>query len=127
MRDQSRARQAQRSLGWPSVSRLRFPDGSVRTGGIAAGSGTCGDPTVTGERVKEDFELVHCLLPRRYVDFFLLQDLVSEDHSKVRSLTPFDNFTPPALPENLDAYVNYRVQTTQFVAARNVRIGVATR
>ena len=40
-----------------------FLTGRVLTGEIAAGSGLCGDPTITGERVVEDVELVHCLLP----------------------------------------------------------------
>jgi len=41
-----------------------FLAGRVLTGEVAAGSGPCGDPTITGERVEEDSEFVHCLLPR---------------------------------------------------------------
>ncbi|MFU8945642.1 DUF6994 family protein [Mycetocola zhadangensis] len=59
---------------------------------------------------------------RGYVDFFLLQDLVIENHSAVRFFTPFADFTGSALPGTLEAYEQYRARTLAFVAARNVRI-----
>ncbi|TFD47152.1 hypothetical protein E3T33_03765 [Cryobacterium sp. TMT1-2-1] len=65
-------------------------------------------------RLFEDF--------RGYVDFFFLQDLVSDDYSAVEFFTPFDNFTTPALPGILAAYEHYRAQTVGFVQARNGRI-----
>lgn len=65
-------------------------------------------------RLFEDF--------RGYVDFFLLQDLVSDDYAAVAFFTPFDNFTTPALPASLAGYEHYRAQTVGFVQARNGRI-----
>ena len=59
---------------------------------------------------------------RGYVDFFLLQDLVSPDYSTVRFFTPFDNFTTSALPGSLAAYEQYRARSIDFVRARNSRI-----
>ena len=59
---------------------------------------------------------------RGYVEFFLLQDLVRPDTSAVEFFTPFDNFTTPALPENLKAYEQYRSKSMAFVRARNTRI-----
>lgn len=57
-----------------------------------------------------------------YVDFFLLQDLVTDDYSSVRFFSPFDSFTTPAMPRTLDEYVAFRAATLGFVAGRNRRI-----
>lgn len=57
-----------------------------------------------------------------YVDFFLLQDLVTEDLSAVRFFTPFDAFTTSPLPQELPAYVEYRRLSLELVRARNLRI-----
>jgi hypothetical protein len=57
-----------------------------------------------------------------YVEFFLLQDLVTEDRSAVRFFTPFDNFTTSPLPETHDEYMVYRRHAIEFIEARNVRI-----
>jgi len=59
---------------------------------------------------------------RGYVDFFLLQDLVSDDYGKVRFFTPFADFTTSAIPQSVKEYESYREQTLAFVAARNARI-----
>lgn len=59
---------------------------------------------------------------RGYVDFFLLQDLVHDDYS-VGFFTPWVDFTTPALPENGDAYKEYRRLSIDFIEARNRRIG----
>jgi hypothetical protein len=40
---------------------------------------------------------------RGYVDFWLLQDMVSDDCSVVRFFTPFDDFNSPAIPQDLDS------------------------
>jgi hypothetical protein len=37
---------------------------------------------------------------RGYVDFWLLQDMVTDDYSAVRFFTPFDDFKPPAIPQD---------------------------
>lgn len=57
-----------------------------------------------------------------YVQFFLLQDLVSEDGSAVEFFMPFDDFRPPAYPKSLEAYKEYRRLTIEFIDSRNRRI-----
>jgi hypothetical protein len=58
----------------------------------------------------------------RYVDFFLLEDIVSADYSSVRFFAPFDDFESSPIPATLDAYQSYRQHATEFVVARNKRI-----
>ncbi len=57
-----------------------------------------------------------------YVDFFLLQDLVTEDRSAVKFFMPFDDFRTPALPRDVDTYIEYRRLSIEFIKARNRRI-----
>lgn len=57
-----------------------------------------------------------------YVDFFLLQDLVSKDGETVKFFTAFDDFKTPAVPQSVDAYRDYRRRSMEFVQARNRRI-----
>lgn len=59
---------------------------------------------------------------RGYVNFFLLQDLVLDDYSSVKFYLPFDNFKRPALPQDVDEYLNYRERVLVFISARNKRI-----
>ena len=57
-----------------------------------------------------------------YVEFFLLQDLVTDDCSSVRFFTPFDNFTTLPLPESCEAYYEYRRLAIGFIEARGKRM-----
>ena len=57
-----------------------------------------------------------------YVDFFLLQDLVSRDYSSIKYLIPFKDFDHPALPCNVEEYFTYKENMTKFVSQRNERI-----
>lgn len=58
-----------------------------------------------------------------YVDHFLVNDLVSDDYSKVRFWTDFDNFTTDALPaSSLEEYRRYMTGSMDFICARNERI-----
>lgn len=57
-----------------------------------------------------------------YVDFFMLQDLVTKDCSAVNFFMPFDDFKTPAVPCDGDTYTDYRRFSIQFIAARNRRI-----
>lgn len=59
---------------------------------------------------------------RGFVDFFLLQDIVSPDYSAVRFFMPFDDFDPPAVPYDLTSYLTYRTKAVAFIEARNRRI-----
>ena len=56
-----------------------------------------------------------------YVEFFMLQDLVSED-GQVRFFMPFQNFDPPSVPNDKDIYMRYRARSIAFVVARNARV-----
>jgi uncharacterized protein DUF6994 len=57
-----------------------------------------------------------------YVDFFLLQDLVSE-HTAVRVFPPSDDFKTPSGPKDIDTYREYRRLSLEFIEARNHRVG----
>ena len=59
---------------------------------------------------------------RGYVEFFLLQDLVTEDFAEVRFFAPFEGFTPWPVPSTAEAYADYRIRAIGFIEARNRRI-----
>jgi hypothetical protein len=62
-----------------------------------------------------------------YVDFFHLQDLVSEVTSTVKFSMPFEGFHASALPATLDAYLGYRQHAIDFIESRNRRIAAYVR
>jgi hypothetical protein len=57
-----------------------------------------------------------------YTDFFLLQDLVSDESSAVKFLMPFAGFGTSALPGSVEGYEDYRRNAIRFVEARNRRM-----
>ena len=57
-----------------------------------------------------------------YVDFFMLQDLVTQDYSTVNFFMHFDNFNTPSVPQERETYAEYRHRSIEFVTARNRRI-----
>jgi hypothetical protein len=59
---------------------------------------------------------------RGYAEFFLLQDLVSEDFTAVKFFAPFDDFKTSPLPASKEAYVEYKQLAMNFIASRNRRI-----
>jgi hypothetical protein len=59
---------------------------------------------------------------RGYVEFFLLQDLVSDDGLTVRISQPFDDFLRSPIPGNADEYRAYRDDAVRFISSRNRRI-----
>jgi hypothetical protein len=58
---------------------------------------------------------------RGYVNFFLLNDLVTDDFD-VKFFMPFDDFRPPWVPLDVDTYKEYRRRSIDFVVARNHQI-----
>ena len=76
--------------------------------------------TDTIERYKVYFELFSNF--KCYCEYFFLQDLVSEDFSKINFFLPFDNFETNPLPKDLDEYNEYRVANIDFLCRRNKRI-----
>ncbi len=57
-----------------------------------------------------------------YVSHFLLQDLVTEDAARLKFFMPFDDFESPAVPRDIETYLEYRRRSIEFVRARNRRI-----
>lgn len=59
---------------------------------------------------------------RGYVEFFLLQDIVSADCSSVTMFHPCDDFRRAPIPRTVDEYSRYRQAAEGFIDARNDRI-----
>lgn len=59
---------------------------------------------------------------RGYVEFFLLQDIVSTDFSAVNISAPFDNFRGSPIPTDTHEYNAYKSASIGFIEARNRRI-----
>lgn len=59
---------------------------------------------------------------KNYVQFFLLQDLVTPDGASVEFLTPFRSFDDPPLPSSIEDYLVYKERIIAFIMARNRRI-----
>lgn len=59
---------------------------------------------------------------RGYVDFFLLQDLVSADYNQVKFHLPHKSFSDSPLPQSQDEYLLYRENTINFVKSRSQRM-----
>ena len=57
-----------------------------------------------------------------YTNFFLLDDLVSEDGAEVLHFMPFGGFDQSPLPSTLDHYLQYRAHAVAFVESRNSRM-----
>jgi len=57
-----------------------------------------------------------------YVDFFLLEDLVNDEYSEIKSWLGTTNFDRSPLPKDVDEYLEYREKTLEFIASRNERI-----
>lgn len=72
------------------------------------------------ERYADFFSLFQSF--RGYVDFFHFQDLVTRDYREVRFFTRWDDFTSPALPNEVTTYIEYRDHTLKFLTGRNSRI-----
>ncbi|MCD9154568.1 hypothetical protein NP095_14380 [Aeromicrobium duanguangcaii] len=82
----------------------------------------CGLPSPLGEtlnRYTDFFELFNGFAG--YVEFFLLQDLLTPDDG-VDFFLPFEDFRGPAVPRDLDGYMAYRERTIAFIAHRNERM-----
>ena len=61
---------------------------------------------------------------RGYVDFFLLDDLVTPNYEAVRFFLPFDDFGTPAVPPDAESFESYRRLSMDFLRARNQRIAL---
>ena len=59
---------------------------------------------------------------RGYVEFFLLQDLVTDDGSAVKTFSPWEDFKTSPVPDSLAAYADYQARAVSFIEARNQRM-----
>lgn len=59
---------------------------------------------------------------RGYVEYFLLQDLVSTDFFDVKISAPFNDFIGSPIPNDVIEYKKYESAMRAFIAARNHRI-----
>lgn len=57
-----------------------------------------------------------------FVEYFLLQDIVSSNFQTVYLFAPFNGFDASPLPQNLNEYSEYMADAIQFIKARNLRI-----
>ena len=57
-----------------------------------------------------------------YIDFFLLQDLVTEKYSSIKYFIPFKSFENFPLPNNVDEYRLYKKNMTDLILARSQRM-----
>lgn len=80
--------------------------------------------TSTIERYANFFQLFGSF--SGYVNHFHLGDFVDSD-GQVRFLLPFDDFVSPALPADLAAYSQYRLDNLKLFEARRTRILDAVR
>lgn len=82
-----------------------------------------GEPSPLGDtldRYREFFALFENF--DGYVDFFLLQDLLTEGRSGVKFFMRFDDFKTPAVPQDGETYAEYKRLSIEFIRARNRRI-----
>ena len=59
---------------------------------------------------------------RGYVDYFFLQDCVTEDYSEIRYWIGNGDFTQNALPQSVDEYLLWLERQRDFLNRRNARI-----
>ena len=59
---------------------------------------------------------------RGYVDYFLLQDCVTEDYAEVNIWEGNSSFTRNGLPDTIDGYITYIENEMRFLHNRNNRI-----
>ena len=72
------------------------------------------------ERYKQFFNLFDSF--KGYVDFFLLQDLVTSDYLSIKYLIPFESFENYPLPNDIEEYKQYKYNLSNFVSARSQRM-----
>ena len=56
------------------------------------------------------------------MEFFLLQDLVSEDYSAVKFWDGWKDFSDNPIPRTVEGYLEFLQRELEFVGSRNRRI-----
>lgn len=62
-----------------------------------------------------------------FIDFFLLNDLVTDDYGEVRHFLPPNDFSRRGCPQSVEEYVTYRENVLEFIGKRQQRIAVWSR
>ena len=57
-----------------------------------------------------------------YCDFFLLQDLILDNYSKIKFFLSFDGFEKNPYPKNVEEYLKFKENSIEFNQNRNKRI-----
>ena len=57
-----------------------------------------------------------------YIDFFLLQDLVTENYAEITFFLPFDDFISAPNFHSVNDYLLYQERVIDFINKRNSRI-----
>ena len=60
------------------------------------------------------------------MEFFLLQDLVSEDYSAVKFWDVWKDFSDNPIPRTVEGYLEFLEREVVFVGERNKRIHLGT-
>ena len=74
----------------------------------------------TLRRYSQFFELFENF--QGYVDFFLLQDLINNKDNSINFWLPFSGFGVNPLPKNIEEYLVYKKNLTNFISNRNQKI-----
>lgn len=74
----------------------------------------------TIHRYKKYFELFMNF--QGYCEYFLLQDLIFDNYSKINFFLPFTGFESSPLPNTVDEYHEYKNNNITFITNRNKRI-----
>ena len=74
----------------------------------------------TFKRYKQFFNLFESF--KGYVDFFLLQDLVTSDYLSIKYFVPFESFENYPLPNDIEEYKQYKYNLSDFVSSRSQRM-----
>ena len=59
---------------------------------------------------------------KNYVQFFLMQDLVSSDYASVKFYLPHNEFDLNPIPKSVNEYKTYMESVMTFISKRNSRI-----
>ena len=84
-----------------------------------------GEDSPLGEVLKNDKKFFDLFVDfRGYVNFFLLQDLVSTDYKEVKFWTDWRGFDDNPIPKDADDYMEFIKKELEFVKRRKLRIAV---
>ena len=73
--------------------------------------------------LKEDSNFFELFVDfKGYVDFFYLNDLVSEDYNSINFYLDFDNFERNPRPQTVEEWFTLYNKQMEFLNARNARI-----